>query len=169
MATEQRHSTTSNIVKRTMALEDLAVVAKIEREANRFPWTLKNFSDGFLAGHQCWVFCDNKDSIVGFTIVQKVVDELHLLNLCVKTDQQGVGIGKLMLKTVIDYAESTQAAILLLEVRQSNKRAQQLYFKSGFNEMAIRKDYYPAEQGREDAILMAMAFSFESLLSAGET
>ena len=151
--------------KRLMKASDLATVATIENDANAFPWSLKNFSDCLTAGHQSSVYYDKNGDIVGFTIVQKIIDELHLLNLCVKTEQQGLGIGKLMLKSVIDYAGMNDAAMILLEVRQSNTRAQQLYLKSGFNEMAIRKGYYPAKQGREDAILMAMAFTLESFLT----
>lgn len=151
--------------KRLMQASDVLAVSMIEKEANAFPWSLKNFTDCLDAGHQSWVYCDDKGDIIGFAIVQKVVDELHLLNLCVKTNQQGLGVGKLMLKSVIDYAGRIDAAMILLEVRQSNTRAQQLYLKSGFNEMAIRKGYYPAKQGREDAILMAMAFTLESFLT----
>jgi [ribosomal protein S18]-alanine N-acetyltransferase len=150
---------------RAMEESDIATVAAIERNANTFPWTLKNFSDCLTAGHQSWVYYDDNDVIVGFTVVQKVVDELHLLNLCVKKEQQGQGIGKLILKSVVDYAGVIDAAMILLEVRQSNMRAQQLYLQSGFNEMAVRKDYYPAQQGREDAILMAKTLTLESFLT----
>jgi len=150
---------------RAMEESDIATVAAIERNANTFPWTLKNFSDCLTAGHQSWVYYDDNDVIVGFTVVQKVVDELHLLNLCVKKEPQGKGIGKLILKSVVDYAGVIDAAMILLEVRQSNMRAQQLYLQSGFNEMAVRKDYYPAQQGREDAILMAKTLTLESFLT----
>lgn len=148
-----------------MRASDLVDVAKIENDANSFPWSLKNFSDGLAAGHQSWVFCDQSGAIVGFTVLQKIVDELHLLNICVSRQQQGQGIGKRILNSIINYAETNDAVMILLEVRQSNTRAQQLYLNSGFNEMAIRKDYYPAEHGHEDAILMAMAFSFESFIT----
>lgn len=150
---------------RAMEESDIATVAAIERNANTFPWTLKNFSDCLTAGHQSWVYYDDNDVIVGFTVVQKVVDELHLLNLCVKKEQQGLGIGKLILKSVVDYAGVIDAAMILLEVRQSNMRAQKLYLQSGFNEMAVRKDYYPAQQGREDAVLMAKTLTLESFLT----
>ncbi len=159
------NKSTLKLDKRVMEESNLATVAAIERNANLFPWTLKNFSDCLTAGHQSWVYYDENDVLVGFTIVQKVVDELHLLNLCVKKEQQGKGIGKLILKSVVDYAGVIDAAMILLEVRQSNTRAQQLYVQSGFNEMAVRKDYYPAQQGREDAILMAMTLTLESFLT----
>ncbi len=165
MLSNKQQSSALKLSKRPMLASDLAAVAKIENDANRFPWSLKNFSDGLVAGHQSWVFCDHNGAIVGFTIIQKIIDELHLLNLCVCAEQQGQGVGKSILKSVIDYAETIGAAVILLEVRQSNSRAQQLYLNSGFNEMAIRKDYYPAEQGHEDAILMAMAFSLESFIT----
>jgi ribosomal-protein-alanine N-acetyltransferase len=148
-----------------MAASDIAAVTKIETDANRFPWSLKNFNDGLTARHESWVFCNENGTIVGFTVLQKVVDELHLLNICVSIEQQGRGIGKVILKSVVEYADAIGSVMILLEVRRSNNRAQQLYLKSGFNEMAVRKGYYPAEQGREDAILMAMTLSLESFLT----
>ena len=100
---------------------------------------------------------------MGFAIVQRVLDEAHLLNICVKPSKQGKGLGKAILQHVIDYANSISAVIILLEVRSSNERAQQLYLNSGFNEMSVRKGYYPAKEGREDAILMAMDLDLMSL------
>jgi len=98
--------------------------------------------------------------LIGYTIVQQVVDEAHLLNICVKPSLQGQGIGRKILDHVIAFANSVSSVLIVLEVRRSNDRAQQLYSQAGFNEMSVRKDYYPAEQGREDAILMGMDLSF---------
>jgi len=150
---------------RKMLLEDVANVLKIEREANTFPWSVKNFEDSLKSNHQAWVFVDHLDEIVGFTIVQKVVDEAHLLNICVKPSEQGKGIGREILNHVIDYATRISSVLIVLEVRSSNTRAQKLYLYAGFNEMSVRKNYYPAEEGREDAILMGLDLDLMSLFS----
>jgi len=147
---------------RMMEAVDIAEVLMIEQSANEFPWARKSFEDGLKSGHESWVFYDETE-ILGFAIVQRVLDEAHLLNICVKPSKQGKGLGKAILQHVIDYANSISAVIILLEVRSSNERAQQLYLNSGFNEMSVRKGYYPAKEGREDAILMAMDLDLMSL------
>jgi len=150
---------------RNMHAQDVATVLDIEQNANQFPWDKKSFEDSLKTGHQAWVFYEKTDEIVGFAIVQRVLDEAHLLNICVKPAAQGRGLGKVILQHVIDYANSISAVIILLEVRRSNERAQQLYLQSGFNEMSVRKGYYPAKEGREDAILMAMDLDLMSFFS----
>lgn len=143
-----------------MLQSDLTQVVDIEREANQFPWSRKNFEDCLKANHMAWVFLDDSNSISGFTIVQKVVDEAHILNICIKPSVQGQGHGRDLLNYIIDYAKKISSVLIVLEVRSSNKRAQHLYSRAGFNEMSVRKNYYPAAQGRENAVLMGMDLSF---------
>lgn len=150
---------------RVMLAEDLANVHAIESAANQFPWSQKNFADSLDAGHYAWVFCDAFDVIIAYTVVQLVVDEVHLLNLCVSPDMQRQGYGRRILDHVIDFAHSRAAVIIVLEVRESNHRAQALYEQFGFNEMSVRPGYYPAENGREDAILMGLDLSMLSMFS----
>ena len=145
---------------REMEQHDIAEVVAIEQAANQHPWSIKNFKDCLKAGHRAWVFINDQQELIGYTIVQQVVDEAHLLNICVKPSLQGQGIGRKILDHVIAFANSVSSVLIVLEVRRSNDRAQQLYSQAGFNEMSVRKDYYPAEQGREDAILMGMDLSF---------
>ena len=158
----------NNVTSRAMLDEDLTQVSQIERDATAFPWSLKNFQDCLKAGHQAWVFCDLSEEIVGFTIVQKVVDETHLLNICVRQQEQGLGLGQLILNAVIAYAKQIDSVLIVLEVRRSNNRAQSLYSQAGFNEMSIRKDYYPAKQGREEAVLMGMDLALLSFFDQNE-
>jgi len=149
-----------NVRQRDIRAADLEQILKIEQAANRFPWSYKNFEDCLLAGHHAWMIVDQNEQIVGYTIVQVIVDELHLLNICVAPKYQGKGFGRQLLNKVIELADDHSATVVLLEVRRSNHRAQQLYLQSGFNEISVRRGYYPAENGREDAILMAMDLSF---------
>lgn len=148
-----------------MQRSDLAEVVTIESEANQFPWSQKNFEDSLKANHKAWVLLDDSNSIVGFTIVQKVVDEAHILNICIKPSVQGRGHGRELLNYIIDYAKKVSSVLIVLEVRSSNKRAQHLYLRAGFNEMSVRKNYYPAEKGREDAVLMGLDLDLLSLFS----
>lgn len=141
---------------RQMTEADLPDVIDIEQRANRFPWSLQNFADCLQAGHHGTVFNDDTGKVQAYTVVQSVLDEIHLLNICVHPDKQGQGWGKYLMKYVIDFACARQAALMVLEVRRSNYRAQHLYSQYGFNEMSVRRAYYPAENGREDAILMGL-------------
>jgi ribosomal-protein-alanine N-acetyltransferase len=146
--------------KRDIRVNDLSKVVEIEQAANRFPWSYKNFEDCLMAGHHAWAIVNEQDEIIGYTIIQVIVDELHLLNICIAPKFQGQGFGRALLNEVIELADEHSASVVLLEVRRSNHRAQQLYLQSGFNEVSVRRGYYPAENGREDAILMAMDLSF---------
>ncbi len=150
---------------RAMLPQDIAEVFAIEQSVTAFPWTEKNFKDSLNSGHHAWVFFDGSSEIIAYTIVQQIVDETHLLNICVKPSAQGKGFGHKIINFVVDFANSISSVLIVLEVRRSNQRAQKLYLQTGFNEMSIRKDYYPAEIGREDAILMGLDLDLYSLFT----
>ena len=142
--------------RRPMLSADLKPVYAIEQQANEFPWHYNHFTDCLQASYSAFVFEDDSASMIGYTVLQKVVDELHVLNICVRPEVQGKGYGRQIMNSIIDLARSQHVATIYLEVRRSNLRAQALYMRTGFNEIAVRKNYYPAHGGREDAILMAM-------------
>ena len=146
-----------------MTIADLAAVHAIETAANKFPWSLKNFEDSLQSGYQGWIVRDAK-KIIAYALVQHVLDEAHLLNICVHPAEQGKGLGRQLLNAVIDAVSLRGSNLMVLEVRRSNRRAQELYLSAGFNEMSVRRGYYPAVQGREDAVMMGM-----TLFSADES
>ena len=117
------------------------------------------FKDCFKAGYNCWV-CEEMDRILGYSIVSIAVGEAHILNISVDPSEQGQGIGRKMLENLIEVARSKRAETVFLEVRPSNIGALALYQKLGFNEIGVRKDYYPAENGREDALMLALQIFF---------
>ena len=97
----------------------------------------------------------NQGKILGYSILAIGVGEAHILNICVAPTEQKQGIGRKMLENLIEVARG-QAETMFLEVRPSNRVAIALYMDMGFNEIGIRKGYYPAENGREDAIMLAL-------------
>lgn len=139
-----------------MQVADLDTVMRIELVIYPFPWSLGNFRDSLNTGYSCWVF-ELDGRIAGYTVMMLVLDEAHLLNLSVAKEAQGQGYGDMLLSFIMDKAREHGALNMFLEVRVSNKVAISLYEKKGFNEMAIRPRYYPAENGREDAMLMGAA------------
>lgn len=138
-----------------LQLADIEKVWQIEKQSNRFPWSKGNFEDCLKSGYRTFLYTIDNE-IIGYSVVQSVLDEVHLLNICVKPGHQGKGFGRQILNHVIEIALEQSAAIIVLEVRASNFRAQQLYLSTGFNEMSVRRGYYPAEQGREDGVLMGL-------------
>ena len=138
-----------------MQHEDIAAIMEVERVIYPYPWTLGNFADSIYAGYSCWVAGVGRE-VVGYAVMMLVPPEAHLLNIGIAANWQQRGFGRKFLGHLIKIAREYHAKQLFLEVRPSNSAARNLYLTSGFTEIATRPDYYPAEQGREDAILMAL-------------
>lgn len=141
---------------RPMQMEDLDAVMAIEPTIYSHPWTRGNFSDSLNSGYSAWVLLQEQ-SIIGYALMMMVLDEAHLLNISIAKPNQKQGLGKYLLEHMIAMAKRHRAANMFLEVRASNKPAITLYEYMGFCEMSVRRGYYPAHQGREDAILMGLA------------
>ncbi|PMG27637.1 ribosomal-protein-alanine N-acetyltransferase [Shewanella sp. 10N.286.52.C2] len=133
--------------------ENTAAMFEIEFAAHSHPWSLASLEDCFGRLYRVYGVFD-KDELIGFAIVQQIVDELTLLDICIAPNQQGKGLGKQLLNHVIYDAKVKQAVVVMLEVRQSNLAAIGLYNTLGFVEAGRRTGYYPSVTGREDAILM---------------
>lgn len=140
-----------------MSTHDLDAVAAIEATIHPFPWTLGNFADSLKVGYDCWV-CRLGVDVVGYTVTMMVLDEAHLLNISVAKPHQGIGLGARLLRHVMHDAEAGGARSLLLEVRPSNDNALRLYRHFGFSQIGVRKNYYPAVSGREDALVFRCTF-----------
>lgn len=136
-----------------MDQRDLDTVAELEASVQEFPWSRGNFSDSLAAGHCVWV-CRIGGDLVGFSIVMVVVDEAHLLNVAVAKPYQGKGYGARLLRHAMQEARLHGASKLLLEVRPSNTQALRLYQVFGFRQIGLRRGYYPAAVGREDALVL---------------
>jgi ribosomal-protein-alanine N-acetyltransferase len=132
----------------------LDAVVEIERRAYDHPWTRGNFSDSLRSGYQAQLLCAG-DTLLGYFVAMRGVDEVHLLNITVDPRYQGQGWGRVMLDALALWSRSQGAQWLWLEVRTSNLRAQQVYLRYGFRRVGERRNYYPAQGGREDAIVMS--------------
>ena len=146
---------------RPMRVSDLEAVVAIERTIYSHPWTIGNFRDSLHAGYSCWLM-ECAGHMVGYGVLMIGVDEAHLLNLSVARGWQRRGLGRALLQHFVRIARSCEAQRVLLEVRPSNVAARLLYEQAGFHELSVRGSYYPAEGGREDAILMELALEPEN-------
>ncbi len=145
---------------RLMTEDDLDNIIAIEESVYPFPWTRGIFNDCLKIGYLCWLL-ELNGKIVAYAVMSVAVGEAHLLTIVVAKDEQGKGYGKKMLNEMIQHAVNDNASTMYLEVRTSNKAAIQLYHQRGFNELGIRNNYYPAENGREDALILALDLSFQ--------
>lgn len=147
-------TTTTNPTIRRMTGPDVREVIAIEQRSYPYPWTEMIFRDCLKAGYHGFVLFDDAGTI-GYVMVSYAVGEAHLLNLCIHPQHRGQGHARLLLAHAIEQVRMLGADTLFLEVRVSNDAAIGLYQAMGFNELAVRPNYYPADKGREDALLMA--------------
>jgi len=137
-----------------MLASDLDTIAQIESEIYPFPWTRGNFQDALSAGYSAWMLTGYRREIMAYSIVMIAIDEAHLLNLSVARRYQRCGYGWRTLEWMAQRARDYGARSMLLEVRPSNQDALRLYARYGFARIGVRRGYYPALGGREDAIVM---------------
>jgi ribosomal-protein-alanine N-acetyltransferase len=141
---------------RKMDYSDLPAVLEIEALNYEFPWPEGIFKDCLRTmSYTNWVCEAPGDVIVGYCIISVAAGESHIMNISVSPDFQRQGAGRKMLDYLIEYARP-RAEQLFLEVRPSNPGAIDLYKKTGFREIGVRKDYYPAKDGKEDAIMFVL-------------
>jgi ribosomal-protein-alanine N-acetyltransferase len=92
--------------------------------------------------------------IPGFAGIWLMAGEAHVINIAVREEYRGEGLGELLLIGLIDKAIRLVASMITLEVRASNQIAQGLYAKYGFTERGKRRAYYT--DNREDAVIMTL-------------
>ncbi len=139
-----------------MTAEALGAVLRIENDIYEFPWTLGNFRDSLAAGYSSWLYVQG-DDLIGYAVVMLALDEAHLLNLSIARAVQRCGHGTNLLGEISHVAGEQGAKSMLLEVRPSNLAGRQLYAAAGFRQQGLRRGYYPARSGREDALVLSRA------------
>ena len=155
MAASPDDSLLTQLHYRKMYLSDLAAVMQIENASYPFPWTEGIFRDCLRVNYDCCAI-EHKGKLVAYAIMSVAASEAHILNLCVAPDYCGQGIGRELMRYLIGDASEHQVQMVMLEVRPSNPIALHLYNSLGFNELATRKNYYPAAKGREDGIVLVL-------------
>ena len=144
-----------------MRLEDVDEVLAIEEDLYPFPWTRGNFVDSIASGYSAWGYRVDGE-LVGYFVLMMAVDEAHLLNISVAAQRQRMGFGARLLNHARQGARQAGATSLLLEVRPSNEKALALYRRFGFRQIGVRRAYYPAAQGREDALVLRHVLAEDS-------
>jgi ribosomal-protein-alanine N-acetyltransferase len=138
---------------RDMTAADVDAVLRIEQQVHFHPWTRGMFNDSLCNGYICKVYAAAEE-IVGYAVLVPALDEVHLLDISIAGAHQRMGLGEKLLGEILALARERKFARMILEVRRSNLAANSLYRKAGFAEIGVRRAYYPAQDGREDAIVM---------------
>ncbi|MDD5297078.1 MAG: ribosomal protein S18-alanine N-acetyltransferase [Rhodocyclaceae bacterium] len=141
-----------------MAERHLDSVAAAEADLHAFPWRRKQFADSLAAGHEAWIACVSGE-LAGYAVVMQALDEVELLDIAVLKAWQRQGLGCALLDFLLGRARQAGARTMFLEVRASNQAGLALYRGTGFSEVGRRRGYYPAHQGREDAVVMRRELS----------
>jgi ribosomal-protein-alanine N-acetyltransferase len=144
------------VVIRPMMEMDLTEVAAIEQKSYAFPWSENIFRDCLRVGYTCRAL-DLAGQIIGYGVMSLGAGEAHILNLCVREEFRIVGFGRRLLEHMLERAAASGISEAFLEVRPSNLAAIRLYQRLGFEQIGIRRGYYQASDGREDAIVLKLA------------
>ena len=143
------------VVIRPMQDADVPAVAALERSAYLFPWSEGIFRDCLRVGYVCRVI-EIGGSVLGYGILSAGAGEAHILNLCVAEEVRCRGLGRSMLATLVERARGFGVREAFLEVRPTNTTAIRLYQTMGFEQIGIRRGYYQATVGREDAVVLRL-------------
>ena len=141
------------ILIRDMGFDDVAAVAELERQSYSFPWSEAIFRDCLRARYYCCVV-ELDHILMGYGIMSTGAGEAHVLNLCVSPLFRCRGIGGRVLEHLLEFAKALEVMDVFLEVRPSNPAAIRLYLSHGFGQIGVRRGYYQAVGGREDAVVL---------------
>ena len=155
MATVPKELPIPQLLLQRMSERDVPDVVAAERAGYAFPWSEGIFRDCLRAGYLCRV-ARLDDCFAGYGILSVGAGEAHVLNLCILPQFRCRGVGRRMLEHLIDLARAHGARELFLEVRPSNLAAVRLYQAMGLQQVGLRRGYYQAENGREDAVVMSL-------------
>jgi ribosomal-protein-alanine N-acetyltransferase len=144
---------------RPMQASDMSDVMRVELSVYSFPWTQRIFEDCLRVGYRCHVG-EVAGEFAGYGIMSTGANEAHILNICVAPQFQRHGLGRKLMSVLLAEAHQLDVRDVFLEVRPSNAAALALYEQMGFNQVGVRKNYYPSADGREDAVILAASLDF---------
>jgi [ribosomal protein S18]-alanine N-acetyltransferase len=155
MSSVKREQEFAAVEIRPMHELDVAVVAAIERTAYQFPWSEGIFRDCLRVGYVCRVV-DVAGELGGYGIMSVGAGEAHILNVCIGDEFRSRGFARRILRYLVECARAADMQEAFLEVRPSNLAAMRLYQSLGFEQVGVRRGYYQATLGREDAAVLRL-------------
>src|ERR1700757_4650668 len=150
------------LVIRAMRGNDIPEVVAIERASYQFPWSEGIFRDCLRVGYVCRVVTLSRQ-VMAYGVMSLGAGEAHILNLCVNEGYRCRGVGRRLLGSLVERASAAGMADAYLEGRPSNTAAIRLYLSVGFEQVGMRRGYYQAANGREDAAVLRRALRSEAV------
>jgi [ribosomal protein S18]-alanine N-acetyltransferase len=142
----------SGYIFRAADRNDIEGIYSVEKESFKKPWTLEMFSEEIINNDRArYYVIEYNTEIIGYGGYWCIFDEAHIMNIAIKPEHRGIGIGELLLNGLIRTFMKENICKATLEVGANNKAAIGLYKKAGFVESGTRKGYY---ENTEDAIIM---------------
>jgi ribosomal-protein-alanine N-acetyltransferase len=139
--------------------DDVDALASLERRCYTHPWSVRGFREALRRGENGLVLvarapagADPERGILAYCVIETAADELHVHNLAVRPEYRGGGLGRRLLAIALTVGERRGARVALLEVRESNRPAIELYHSMGFVSVAVRRNYY--SQPSESALVL---------------
>jgi ribosomal-protein-alanine N-acetyltransferase len=151
----ERFDSGPDFLARPMVNGDIAEVVALERAAYQFPWSEGIFRDCLRVGYVCRVVAIGSH-VIGYGVMSVGAGEAHILNLCIGEPFRCRGVGKSLLVYLIERGTTAGMNEAFLEVRPSNTAAIRLYQSVGFEQVGMRRGYYQAAGGREDAAVLKL-------------
>ena len=145
-----------DVLIRPMSENDVSEVIAVERASYQFPWSEGIFRDCLRVGYVCRVVTVN-DIVIGYGVMSVGAGEAHILNLCIGESHRCRGVGRRLLSYLVERGAAAGMSEAFLEVRPSNTSAIRLYQSAGFEQVGMRRGYYQAVGGREDAAVLKLA------------
>ncbi len=140
------------IIIRPAVIQDIDEIFEIEQRSFTVPWSREAFTSAFASAYITIYAAEHNGTVVGFGCISLLPPESEVLNIAVRPDGRGLGVGRRLLNEMLSHAKNNGADTAYLEVRASNTPARTLYETAGFVPFGIRKKYY--EKPREDAVIM---------------
>lgn len=138
------------IVSATAA--DIEAIARLEAGSFSSPWRKEFFESELIAGGRYNVVIkDNEGQLHGYLFAMYFVDEMHINKIAVEHENRRRGIATKLMDACIEFAKQNRVTMISLEVRETNRGAQDFYKSLGFNSAYLRPRYYP---DGESAIVM---------------
>lgn len=134
--------------------DNIEGIYNISKDSFSIPWSLQSIKSELSNPLAKYIVSidTNLNIVIGFIGVWIVADEADITNIAVHKDYRRLGIGRELLKRLIQLCTDLSCNSITLEVRESNNKARNLYTSLGFIIDGIRKNYY--EDNRENAVLM---------------
>jgi ribosomal-protein-alanine N-acetyltransferase len=151
----------STVRLREMKRADMPAVISLEREL--FPedaWTPEMFAAEFAqpSSRRLYLVAEDGNALVGYAgMMFTGGSQADVVTLAVHPARWGEGTGTALLTALVDEATKRGYAEVLLEVREDNPRARQLYLRHGFTEIGIRRGYY--QPSGVNAVVMRKAIA----------